>query len=111
MLLWLVGAGCFGWPPVTRSALARSSLDLSVAAAAVALSPVRPGQGRGGARRGGIVQGRGDRGLQPTWSAGLPYLVWIPIDHFLVGRDVRVLHREVSPRIGSDHLPVLVELR
>ena len=60
---------------------------------------------------GALRDSRGGFGLQPTWSAGLPYLARIPIDHFLVGRDVRVLHREVGPRIGSDHLPVLVELR
>lgn len=60
---------------------------------------------------GALRDSRDGFGLQPTWSAGLPYLVRIPIDHFLVGRDVRVLHREIGPRIGSDHLPVLVELR
>ena len=60
---------------------------------------------------GALRDSRDGFGLQPTWSAGLPDLARIPIDHFLVGRDVRVLHREVGPRIGSDHLPVLVELR
>ena len=37
VLLLLAGVGCFGWPPPTRSTLARSSLDLSVATASVAL--------------------------------------------------------------------------
>ena len=60
---------------------------------------------------GDLRDSRRGFGLQPTWSAGLPYLARIPIDHFLVGRDVRVLDREIGPRIGSDHLPVLVELR
>ena len=60
---------------------------------------------------GALRDSRDGFGLQPTWSASLPSLARIPIDHFLVGRDVQVLHRLVGPRIGSDHLPVLIALR
>jgi hypothetical protein len=48
-------------------------------------------------------------GLQPTWPASfLPF--WIPIDHVLVSENFTVLSHKTGPAIGSDHLPVVVEL-
>jgi endonuclease/exonuclease/phosphatase (EEP) superfamily protein YafD len=33
----------------------------------------------------------------------------IPIDHVLHTPDIRVYERKNGPRVGSDHLPVMVE--
>jgi endonuclease/exonuclease/phosphatase (EEP) superfamily protein YafD len=49
-------------------------------------------------------------GIQPTWPASVFWLR-IPIDHCLVSRDLHVLNRQVGPFVGSDHLPLAVELR
>jgi endonuclease/exonuclease/phosphatase (EEP) superfamily protein YafD len=60
-------------------------------------------------------------GIQPSWPTYIPPLglltpsPWyrpfgIPIDHVLVSPRIRVLKREVGPFMGSDHLPVYVEL-
>lgn len=53
---------------------------------------------------------RAGAGLLPTWPAGLPAFLRIPIDHCLVGADVRVLAVRTGPPTGSDHLPLVVEL-
>jgi endonuclease/exonuclease/phosphatase (EEP) superfamily protein YafD len=48
-------------------------------------------------------------GPQPSWSTEF-LIPFVPIDHFLVSRDVVVLNRVVGPKIGSDHLPLYVDL-
>ncbi len=53
-----------------------------------------------------LDSGRG-WGFQPTWSANNP-LLWIPIDHFLHSGEIRVVHREIGPDVGSDHYPLIV---
>lgn len=48
--------------------------------------------------------------LLPTWpTAGLGWL-GIPIDHVLVSAHWEVLERSRGPNIGSDHLPVVVQI-
>ena len=47
-------------------------------------------------------------GLQPTWPAQIPWLR-IPIDHCLVSPEIIVHRRQVGRRIGSDHLPIVVD--
>lgn len=49
-------------------------------------------------------------GFMPTWSTFLrvPFLV---IDHCLVTKDIAVQKRQVGQNVGSDHLPVYVELK
>lgn len=61
-------------------------------------------------------------GLQPTWPVFFPVpgtahtqSPWatplsIPIDHVLVSERILVLSRQTGPFVGSDHLPVVVEL-
>lgn len=50
-------------------------------------------------------------GWHGSWPTFAPALLRIPIDHVLVNRHWEVLHREVAPDIGSDHAPVIVDLR
>jgi endonuclease/exonuclease/phosphatase (EEP) superfamily protein YafD len=61
-------------------------------------------------RRSGLRDSRRGRGIQPTWQAGHPYFLRIPLDHILHSPEIVVLRRELGPNIGSDHLPVIVEL-
>lgn len=49
-------------------------------------------------------------GLAPTWPSLGAGVMGIPIDHVLATRHWRLLAQERGPRIGSDHLPVLVRL-
>lgn len=60
--------------------------------------------------RSGLRDARAGAGLLPTWPAQLPFFLRIPIDHCLVGGEVRVYSARTGPRTGSDHLPLVVEL-
>jgi len=59
-------------------------------------------------RDAGLRDTRLGRGVQSTWPAWLP-MVQIPIDHALVSPGVRVHGRFVGDRVGSDHLPVVLD--
>lgn len=48
-------------------------------------------------------------GLLPSWPTMLPFAM-IPIDHCLVSERVKVLNIHTGPDVGSDHLPLVVEL-
>lgn len=50
-------------------------------------------------------------GPQPTWPARLPWICRIPIDHCLHSADLTVTRLQTGPHIGSDHLPLILELR
>ena len=50
-------------------------------------------------------------GLQPTWPAGLPSVLKIAIDHCLYSKSITTINRATGFNIGSDHLPLFVELR
>lgn len=50
-------------------------------------------------------------GVQASWSPRIPLLFSIPIDHVLISPEFEVVSRRVGPKLGSDHRPVLVELR
>lgn len=48
-------------------------------------------------------------GILPTWPTFRP-LLYIPIDHCLVRRDIKVLNSRTGREIGSDHLPLITDL-
>ncbi len=48
-------------------------------------------------------------GIQPTWHTGL-WFACIPIDHCLVSSEIEVIERRVESKVGSDHLPILIDL-
>ena len=48
-------------------------------------------------------------GFQWSWPASFWPLA-IPIDHALVSADVRLLDRRMGPSIGSDHLPLVLDI-
>lgn len=61
------------------------------------------------------------QGLQPSWPVFMPSLhfnrpsplLWplrIPIDHVLISPGLAVWRRELGPFVGSDHLPVYIEI-
>lgn len=49
-------------------------------------------------------------GLQPTWKAGLPSVLMVAIDHCLHSQSIKTINRTPGSNIGSDHLPLFVEL-
>ena len=58
-----------------------------------------------------VATGLDDGGLvRVTWPTFLPFPV-IPIDHLLVSRELRILSKRRGPDLGSDHYPIVVDLR
>lgn len=58
-----------------------------------------------------LINSQRGYGFQPTWSAHFPRFMKIAIDHCFYSRGLRVKHRSIGYAIGSDHLPLFVELR
>lgn len=61
-------------------------------------------------RRSGMRDSAVGKGIQPSWTTHLQVPPLLPIDHCLVSQNISVIKREIGPNVGSDHLPVYVEL-
>ena len=60
-------------------------------------------------KNSGLRDSRTGFGLQNSWPAGWwPFMICI--DHAFVSEHVHVHSRQTARNVGSDHLPVLVEL-
>ncbi|HEX8199542.1 MAG TPA: endonuclease/exonuclease/phosphatase family protein [Isosphaeraceae bacterium] len=59
-------------------------------------------------RATGLRDSRLGFGRQPSWPAGGPYR--IAIDHAFVTPDLAVVSRHLGPDIGSDHLPLILDI-
>ena len=60
-------------------------------------------------KSGKLRNARSGFGILPTWPTFMP-LVYIPIDHFLVNKEIGVLKVRTGPKVGSDHLPLITDL-
>ncbi|MDP1560364.1 MAG: endonuclease/exonuclease/phosphatase family protein [Pirellulaceae bacterium] len=62
-------------------------------------------------RAAGLQDSRRGFGWQGSWPTYAPEFLRIPIDHVFVNEHWQVKHREIGPSLGSDHSPVITELR
>ncbi|MBC7929489.1 MAG: endonuclease/exonuclease/phosphatase family protein [Rubrivivax sp.] len=59
----------------------------------------------------GMVDARKGFGLLPTWPVwNRTPLLMLPLDHCFVSPDIRIENIRTGPNIGSDHLPVIIDL-
>ncbi len=57
----------------------------------------------------GLVNSQKGYGLSATWPANLP-ITLVPLDHMLHSESLTTISRDVGPDLGSDHLPLTVEV-
>lgn len=60
-------------------------------------------------KTGKLRNARSGFGILPTWPTFMP-LAYIPIDHFLVSKEIGVLKIRTGRNVGSDHLPLITDL-
>lgn len=58
---------------------------------------------------GKLRNARSGFGLLPTWPTFMP-LLYIPIDHVLVSKEIGVSKIRTGRNVGSDHLPLITDL-
>lgn len=61
-------------------------------------------------RDGHLVDSQRGFGLQSTWMADLPFPLQIPIDRCVYSNPIATFNSKIGSAIGSDHLPLWVEL-
>jgi endonuclease/exonuclease/phosphatase (EEP) superfamily protein YafD len=61
-------------------------------------------------RDSGLKNTSQSRGLFGSWPAWLP-LGRIPLDHGLVSPTIRIIQKWTGPPVGSDHLPLVLDLQ
>jgi len=61
--------------------------------------------------RTGLHNARRGFGVLPSWPVYAPSILRIPIDHCLVSGEWQVVSCEIGPETGSDHLPLVTEMR
>lgn len=59
----------------------------------------------------GLRDARIGKGLYPSWYAILPSFLRIPIDHCLVGEKIAVENITTGDYTGSDHRPLIVDVK
>jgi endonuclease/exonuclease/phosphatase (EEP) superfamily protein YafD len=58
-----------------------------------------------------LINARRGRGLVGTWPANLPPFLRLPIDHVLVTPPLAIVGFATPGSIGSDHLPLVVDVK
>lgn len=61
-------------------------------------------------REGGLKLSRPSWGVAASWPTQFPAGLRIPLDHCLISTDLVVTRYETGEPVGSDHLPLLVEV-
>jgi endonuclease/exonuclease/phosphatase (EEP) superfamily protein YafD len=59
----------------------------------------------------GLINSQRGFGIQSTWHSAFPPVLRIPIDHCLHSKSLTAIRRFIGEDIGSDHLPLFVELK
>jgi endonuclease/exonuclease/phosphatase (EEP) superfamily protein YafD len=90
------------------AAIARDQDDLVIAAGDLNVTMWSPYYRRFESESG-LRNTRRGMGIRPTWPANMP-LAQLPLDHVLVSPDILTVDFAVGPDVGSDHLPVMVDL-
>src|SRR5258705_3687924 len=61
--------------------------------------------------RSGLRDARLGFGLRTSWPMPLPWFLRLPIDHCLVSNDIIVERVQLGRRTGSDHRPLIVDVK
>lgn len=57
----------------------------------------------------GLISAAPSNGYRPIWST-YPAILRVPIDHRLLSEGLKIERIRTSPDIGSDHLPLIVDI-